>query len=84
VAYYGTSDITYLPEAAAAAAQYRAVYPVLKRKIAQDSSGWMFDLSDTFDGTGPIYFDFCHVPGRGNAMVAERIVELLGRAQASY
>jgi len=81
VAYVGTSDIAYLPPADAMAAQFRAVYPALKRKIAQDSSGWMFDLSDVFDGTGPLYFDFCHVPGRGNAMVAKRIVELLGRAQ---
>jgi hypothetical protein len=35
------------------------------------------DLRDAFDGVPKLYFDFCHVPPRGNAIIARRIIDRL-------
>jgi hypothetical protein len=33
------------------------------------------NLSDIFDGAGPVYLDFCHISEHGNMIVARRVCE---------
>jgi hypothetical protein len=50
-----------------------AVYEHLQRKIAERKHGWIFDLSQKFNGTEYIYIDFCHVSPNGNAIIAKEL-----------
>jgi hypothetical protein len=49
------------------------------RRVAADSAlranPHFHNLSDIFDGAGPVYLDFCHISERGNEIVARRVFE---------
>lgn len=56
-------------------AQYAAVYPRIREKIARD--GEFYDFVPIFDRDENIYIDCCHVTPRGNRYTAEKIAEII-------
>jgi hypothetical protein len=77
VAYIGRPQTKHLHLDEGLGNQYRAVYPIVKRKIEELAAGWMLDLTDSFDSSEYIYIDHCHVSENGNRIIAERIVKQL-------
>lgn len=60
------------------AKNFQKVYKILKEKIQEEKLDWIFDFSNILDGTkDPLYFDFCHLNGEGNKIVADRICEVI-------
>ena len=61
----------------------RSFFLDVYRRVAADSAlranPHFHNLSDIFDGAGPVYLDFCHITERGNGIVARRIYEDLCR-----
>jgi hypothetical protein len=58
-------------------AQYKAVYPLLRREI-RPYRQWFLDLSGVFDGPEVVYIDSAHVSPNGNAIVARCMSAFLG------
>ena len=50
-------------------AQYKAVYPFLRREI-RPYRQWFLDLSGVFDGPEVVYIDSAHISPNGNTIVA--------------
>lgn len=55
------------------AAQYKAVYPILRTKLATRKLEWASDLTDSFDRDEHIYIDSVHVSSNGYEVIAERM-----------
>ncbi len=57
----------------------RSLYDEVFRLVDADSAlranPHFHNLSDVFDGVGPIYLDFCHISERGNGIIAERMYQ---------
>jgi hypothetical protein len=57
----------------------RSFYNEVYRLVAADSTlranPHFHNLSDVFDGVGPIYLDFCHISERGNEIIAKHMYE---------
>jgi hypothetical protein len=75
VSGFGHPNIGYLPALEVAAAEYQAVYPLLKAKMAEET--WTLDLSAALDGDDPLFIDWSHVVAKGNEIVARRLIERL-------
>lgn len=64
-------------------AYVRSLYLDVYARVAADSAmranPHFRNLSDIFDGAGPVYLDFCHVSERGNGIIARRLYEDLQR-----
>lgn len=57
---------------------YKSVYEIVQKKIKEEQSDWMFDFSTILnETTEPLYFDFCHLNGMGNAIIADEICKIL-------
>jgi hypothetical protein len=79
VAYVGNPRLDHLEiDHQGEGAQFRAVYPLIRAKLAERGAGWAFDLSAAFDGDEYLYIDDCHVSPGGNAIVAREIVARIG------
>jgi hypothetical protein len=50
--------------------QYQTVYPLIQEAMAESNKSWMVDMSDAFDGSEPLYIDWCHVVAEGNEIIA--------------
>lgn len=81
VAHIGSPNLKHLPEVAADQAlrrQYQAVYAEVKRQLKTKNLRYL-DGSALFDGSEPLYIDFCHVGPEGNKKVANEIRRFLAR-----
>jgi hypothetical protein len=76
VSGFGRPNIAYLPELEIPAAEYQAVYPFLKAKMAAEPD-WTLDLSEALDGNERLFIDWSHLVARGNEIIAHRLVERL-------
>ncbi|MEM7550896.1 MAG: hypothetical protein AAF363_14530 [Bacteroidota bacterium] len=53
------------------------VYEKIRLKLREKDYDWVYDLTDSFDKDEYIYVDFCHVSPNGNAIIAERISQII-------
>lgn len=62
---------------------FRPLYLEVYRRVAADSTlranPYFHNLSSIFDGSGPVYLDFCHITERGNEIIARQMYEDLYR-----
>jgi hypothetical protein len=78
LAYIGAARIDHLKTRGEEAGdQFRAVYPLLHRRIAERGLPWVTDLSRAFDGEELIFIDSAHVSPNGNRIIAQRMLERL-------
>lgn len=75
VSYFSRTRLDQVPPIANLEPQYRTVYPRMRELIAQ--SGEFADLTAVLDRDEYLYLDFCHLPPKGNRIVAQRIAELV-------
>ena len=84
VAFVGNPRLDHLElDQEGQGAQFRAVYPLIRAKLAERGAGWAFDLSGAFDGDDYLYIDACHVSPGGNAIIAREIVARIGDGAAA-
>ncbi|MEX2491406.1 MAG: SGNH/GDSL hydrolase family protein [Nitrospirales bacterium] len=76
VAPIGQPNIEYLSQRQART-DFHLVYPLVLEIKKREHLDWIHDLTDAFDVDEYIYIDSCHVNGRGNAIIAQKISELL-------
>lgn len=76
VSYFSRTRLDYLRLSAADKAQYEAVYPRIRERIA--GAGEFHDLVALFDTDEPMYVDWCHVAPKGNRRIAEKIATIAG------
>jgi hypothetical protein len=76
VAYYGSPNLggLVLARHPGLGAQFEAVYPLLRERIAARGRPWIADLTGALDGGEQVYFDFCHLTERGNERLAEELL----------
>ncbi len=55
--------------------QYEAVYPLVRKKMAEQPG--LYDFTGVLDHNEYIYIDFCHLSPNGNRHVAQKLVEVL-------
>ena len=78
VSYFSTTRVEHLRLGRQLGDQFRALYPMFRRGMAEQGIG--VDLTDVLDRDAFIYIDFCHISPEGNALVATRIAQaLVGR-----
>ena len=51
--------------------QFKAVYPLIERRMAED--GGFLNLVHALDIDGYVYVDFCHLSPNGNRLIAAQI-----------
>jgi hypothetical protein len=79
VAYVGSPRLDHLEiDHAGEGAQFRAVYPLIRAKLAERGASWASDLSAAFDGDAYLYIDDCHVSPRGNEIIASAMLAAIG------
>ena len=81
VAYFSQTRLQHLKLDPDMARQYATIYPIFRRKMAEQGVGT--DLTDALDQDTPIYIDFCHVSPNGNALVAARIAHDVAAPRAA-
>jgi lysophospholipase L1-like esterase len=59
-------------------AQFEAVYPRVRAKIAARSLAWFHDLTGAIDGDAFLLVDHAHVTEKGNRILAEAIAAMIG------
>jgi hypothetical protein len=83
VAFIGHPRLDHLKLKRDAAADFLAVYPLIRARLAARGDDWATDISDTFDRDEYIYVDSVHVSRNGNALVAARIRDRIAAAPGS-
>ena len=78
VAYFSKTRMEPLRLGRQLGDQFRTMYPIIRRKMAEQGIG--IDLTDALDRDEHIYIDYCHVSPNGNALVAARIAQRVGAA----
>lgn len=71
VAYFSQTRLQHLNLDPALGRQYQAIYPIFRRKMAEQGIGT--DLTTALDHDAYLYIDFCHVSPNGNTLIAARI-----------
>jgi hypothetical protein len=83
VAFIGSARTDYLVLDESLRGNYEAVYPILRRKLAEQTEITVVDLTHIFDGGESVYMDWAHINGRGNELVAaalrDALLDLPGR-----
>ncbi len=77
VAPIGQPNIEYLSKRQTGT-DFHLVYPLVLEIKEREHLDWIHDLTDAFDVDEYIYIDSCHVNGRGNQIIAQKVSELLG------
>ena len=77
VAYVGSTRTDYLVLDESLRGDYEAVYPILRRKLAEQTEITVVDLTRIFDSGESVYMDWAHVSGRGNELVAAALRDAL-------
>lgn len=49
-------------------------YDEAKKKLSKMNSDWLIDFTDIFEGQKNVFYDNCHVYGRGNRIIAKRML----------
>lgn len=75
VAYYSRTRLDHVSLSRNWEQQYQAVYPLIREKLAQ--SGEFHDFTSALDIDERLYLDFCHLPPKGNRIVAAKIAETI-------
>lgn len=76
VAPIGEPNIEYLSKRPSRT-DFHLVYPLVLEIKEREHLDWIHDFTDAFDVEEYIYIDSCHVNGRGNQIIAQKISELL-------
>ena len=76
VAPIGKPNIEYLKKKKSRT-DFHVVYPLVLEIKEREHLDWIHDFTDAFDVNEYIYIDSCHVNGRGNHIIAQKISELL-------
>jgi hypothetical protein len=77
VAGVGAPRLDHLSLDAGRLAQFAPVYEAIRRLMVERAKDWSWDLSDDFNGDAYIYLDYAHVTAAGNALIAERMREII-------
>lgn len=77
VAGIGAPRLDYLTLDRDRLAQFPPVYGEIRDLMAERTAGWSWDLTDAFDGDEYIYVDYAHVTSTGNALIAERMRQVI-------
>jgi len=72
----GQPNIEYLSQRGSRT-DFHLVYPLVLEIKEQEHLDWIHDFTDAFDGDEYIYIDSCHVNGRGNQIIAQKISAFL-------
>ena len=83
VAFVGHPRLDHLKLRRDSEADFLAVYPLIRTKLAERGDAWATDISDSFDRDEYIYVDDAHVTPNGNTLVAARIRDRLASASGS-
>jgi hypothetical protein len=75
VAFFSKTRLQHLTLSSELESQFRAVYPLIIRKIAR--AGPFYDLTGVIDVDEYVYIDFAHLSPNGNRYVARRLAELV-------
>jgi hypothetical protein len=75
VAYYSDTKLDHVRLGDIQKAQYLAVYPLIKQKMAERLR--LHDFTGVLDQPEYIFIDFCHVSPNGNRYIAQKLVEAL-------
>ena len=78
VAPIGHPNIDYLSKRQTRT-DFHLVYPLVLEIKEREQLDWIHDFTDAFDVEEYIYIDSCHVNGRGNQIIAQKISEFLER-----
>jgi len=76
VAPIGQPNIEYLSERGPRT-DFHLVYPLVLEIKEREHLDWIHDFTEAFDVDQYIYIDSCHVNGRGNQIIAQKISNLL-------
>ncbi len=57
--------------------QFKSVYPIIQKLIAEENLPWIYDLTDIYNSEEYIYIDYVHVSPNGNLIMAKRINQIL-------
>ena len=76
VAPIGQHNIEYLSKRQTRT-DFHLVYPLVLEIKEREHLDWIHDFTDAFDVDEYIYIDSCHVNGRGNQIIAQKISKLL-------
>ena len=60
---------------------FKEIYRLLRKKIAERNHPWIIDLSAIFDNDEYIFIDFCHVSPNGNEIIASEIAQVVNSLQ---
>jgi hypothetical protein len=83
VAFVGHPKIDYLKLRRDSEADFLAVYPLIKKRLAERGDDWATDVSDLFDRDEAIFVDDAHVSANGNALVAARMRDRIAAGPVS-
>jgi lysophospholipase L1-like esterase len=78
VAPIGQPNVEYLSKRQSRT-DFHLVYPLVLEIKEREHLDWIHDFTDAFDVDEYIYIDSCHVNGRGNQIIAQKISQLLNR-----
>lgn len=78
VAFIGSPRTDHLNLDPELGKNFREVYGHIHTLMAEKQYPWITDLTNAFDGDEYIYIDFCHVSANGNAIIAQKIVGVIG------
>jgi lysophospholipase L1-like esterase len=76
VLYFSQTRFDHLVDNPTLRAQFRAVYPLLKRRMAED--GGFHNLLGALDVDEYVYVDFSHLSPNGTRLIATQIAKLIG------
>jgi hypothetical protein len=78
VSFYSSPSLDHLPnlerDNPGVRAQYAAVYPEILRAAGAQSDLNFFDFTDAYDGSEPLYIDYCHVSPQAHEKLVRRMV----------
>jgi hypothetical protein len=79
VAYYSDTKLDRIRLSDIQKKQFQAVYPLIRQKMAGRPG--LYDFTGVLDHPEYIYIDFCHVSPNGNRYVAQKLAEVLAKAE---
>jgi hypothetical protein len=75
VSYFSQTRIDHLTDDPAMRAQFRAVYPLVERRMAEVDG--FYNMEHALDIDEYVYVDFCHLSPNGNRLIAAEIAKFV-------
>jgi lysophospholipase L1-like esterase len=75
VSYFSKTRMDHLTDDPAMRAQFRAVYPLVERRMAE--VGGFHNMEHALDIDEYVYVDFCHLSANGNGLIAAGIAKFI-------